>query len=170
MEEVSEGAVEAPSDRKRTEAARSRAKRERWRSSVSFTTRSGAWPITSRSCAGVVRAPAGPAQPLHGGGLGGGRRGPLRSQAHRRVEVADEEGDVAELGDLHDAIRRLAQNISWTCWRCSSAGWAGATSAWGEVSEGAVEAPSDRKRTDASRSRTKRETWPSSVTFTMRVV
>jgi len=40
----------------------------------------------------------------------------------------------------------------------------------GEVSEGAVEAPSDRKRTDASRSRTKRETWPSSVTFTMRVV
>jgi len=40
----------------------------------------------------------------------------------------------------------------------------------GEVSEGAVEAPSDRKRTDASRSRTKRETWPSSVTFTTRLV
>src|SRR6266540_2675964 len=125
MWEVCESALEAPSDRKRTDASRSRTKRETWPSSVTFTTRSGAWRRTSRGCAGVVRAPAVPVISLDVGGVRVGSRGPLRSQAHRRVEVADEEGDVAELGDLHDAIRSLAQNISWMCWRSSSAGCAG---------------------------------------------
>src|SRR6266545_7735089 len=65
----------------------------------------------------TVRAPALPAQALPGGGMGGGRRGPLP-------------GINARVG------KKLAP-----CHRCSSAGFAGAIPSWGEASEGGRSPP-----------------------------